>query len=138
MNATHRLEVRPHLDDLGQVRDFIEASAAAHAMPADRVGELVLAVDEWVSNLIEHGGLTEAARIEIEVVRGPDAIRVRIRDPGDPFDPTRHDDRDLDLSPLEHEKPGGFGLALLRRLVDGVSYRLAEDGCNELVLAKRL
>jgi anti-sigma regulatory factor (Ser/Thr protein kinase) len=138
MDVTHRLEVGPHPDHLGQVRDFIEASAAAHAMPADRVGELVLAVDEWVSNLFEHGGLTEAARIEIQVVLRPDAIEVRIRDPGAPFDPTRHVDRDLGLSPLAHEKPGGFGLSLLRRLVDGISYRPAEGGCNELALVKRL
>jgi anti-sigma regulatory factor (Ser/Thr protein kinase) len=138
MGTTLRFKARPHLDDLGPVRDFIEASAVAHAMPADRVGELVLAVDEWVSNLIEHGGLTQAARIEVQVVPGPEAIEVRIRDPGGPFDPTRHVDRGLGLSPLEHQKPGGFGLTLLRRLVDGISYRLTEDGCNELALVKRL
>jgi anti-sigma regulatory factor (Ser/Thr protein kinase) len=138
MDATRRLEVGPHPDNLGQVRDFIEASVAAHAIPPDRVGELVLAVDEWVSNLIEHGGLAEAARIEIQVVLGPDAIEVRIRDPGGPFDPTRRVDRDLGLSPLEHENPGGFGLTLLRRLVDGISYRLTEGGCNELALVKWL
>ncbi len=137
MNETSRLDVRPSLDELGRVRDFIEASIGTVDLPADRVGELVLAVDEAVSNIILHGGAPDTASIEIRVAHGPDSIVVQIRDEGAPFDPRRHDDRHLDLSPLQRDQPGGFGLCLLNRLVDRIDYRIAEDGCNELALVKR-
>jgi len=137
MTETHRLEVRPNLDDLGRVRDFIEASAGAADLAADRIGELVLAVDEVVSNIVMHGGAPDARRIEIRVLRGPDQVLVQIRDEGIPFDPTRPDEQHLDQSPLERDRPGGFGLNLLNRLVDRVDYRFTEDGRNELALVKR-
>jgi serine/threonine-protein kinase RsbW len=137
MTETHRLDVRPSLDDLGRVRDFIEASAGAADLAADRIGELVLAVDEAVSNIVMHGGGPNAGRIEIRVLRGPDRVLVQIRDECIPFDPTRPDEQHLGQSPLERDQPGGFGLNLLNRLVDRVDYRVAEDGRNELALVKR-
>jgi len=40
------------------------------------------------------------------------------------------------VSPLERDEAGGFGLALIRRLVDELRYRVTEDGGNELLLVK--
>ena len=137
MTETHRLEVRPSLDDLARVRDFIEVSAGAADLAADRIGELVLAVDEAVSNIVMHGGTPDAGRIEIRVLRGPGEVLVQIQDEGLPFDPTQADEQHLGLSPLERERPGGFGLNLINRLVDRVDYRVGEDGRNELALLKR-
>lgn len=137
MTETHRLEVRPSLDDLGRVRDFIEASAGAADLAADRIGDLVLAVDEAVSNIVMHGRTPDSGRIEIRVMRGPDEVLVQIQDEGLPFDPTQADEKHLGLAPLERERPGGFGLNLINRLVDRVDYRIGEDGRNELALLKR-
>lgn len=120
------------------MRDFVAASAGASALSADQVGELVLAVDEAVSNIILHGGAAEGAGIEVRVVHAPNAVRVHIRDHGLPFDPTQPVDTQPGASPLEREQPGGFGLPLINRLVDRIDYRIAEDGRNELALVKRL
>lgn len=132
-----RLDVRSRLDDLGRVRDFVTAGAGAAGLSADRVGELVLAVDEAVSNIILHGGAPEAAGLEIRIVRDADSVQVHVRDQGRPFDPTLPVDADLGVSPLERERAGGFGLPLLQRLVDRLDYRRADDGHNELALIMR-
>jgi serine/threonine-protein kinase RsbW len=137
METSRQLEVRSDLDELGRVRDFIEANAAAAELSADGVGELVLAVDEAVANIILHGSAPAAACIELRVSPQSDGVVVHIRDEGKPFDPTRHDEARLASSPLEQERPGGFGLNLLNRLVDRVDYRVAENGRNELALVKR-
>ena len=47
-----------------------------------------------------------------------------IRDDAALFDPTRAIATQLDLSPLDRAKPGGFGVELMHRLVDRVDYRV--------------
>lgn len=132
-----RIEVKTHLDRLGEIRDFVEAHIDVAGMSADRVGELVLAVDEAVSNIIMHGATSAEGAIEVQVMERPEAITVQIRDNGPLFDPTRVDDPHLEISPLVREKVGGFGLYLLNTLVDQVAYRVTEEGWNELVLLKK-
>ena len=62
---------------------------------------------------------------------------VTIRDEARLFDPTAVRESDWDVSPLERDEAGGFGLALIRRLVDELRYRVTEDGGNELLLVKK-
>lgn len=135
--SARRLEIRARLDDLGRVRDFINEHVPPESLGDDGAGELLLAVDEAVSNVIMHGGSRADGRIEVQVARSPDATCVTIRDEARPFDPTAAGEPDLGVSPLEREEAGGFGLALIRRLVDELRYRVTEDGGNELLLVKK-
>jgi len=135
--SARRLEIRARLDDLGRVRDFINEHVSPESLGDDGAGELLLAVDEAVSNVIMHGGSRADGRIEVQVARSPDATCVTIRDEARPFDPTAAGEPDLGVSPLEREEAGGFGLALIRRLVDELRYRVTEDGGNELLLVKK-
>jgi serine/threonine-protein kinase RsbW len=137
VESARSLEIRACLDDLGHVRDFINEHVPAGSLGGDGAGELLLAVDEAVSNVIMHGGGHADGRIEVRVAGSPDAISVRIRDEARLFDPTAARETDLGVSPLEREEAGGFGLALIRRLVDELHYRVTEDGGNELLLVKR-
>ena len=52
------------------------------------------------------------------------------------FDPPAAAEPDLDAPPLERAKPGGYGISLLRSLVDQVNYQFQADGRNELTLSK--
>lgn len=138
MNRMGCIKVNTHLDRLGEIRDFVEARVGSAGLPADRAGELVLAVDEAVSNIIMHGATSDEGLIEVQVKAHPEAITVQIRDNGPLFDPTRVEDPHLEISPLAREKEGGFGMYLLNTLVDRVAYRVAEDGWNELLLLKHM
>jgi anti-sigma regulatory factor (Ser/Thr protein kinase) len=132
-----RIRVKAGLDDLGLVRAFVERHAHAAGLSRDGAAELVLAVDEAVSNCVEHGLRGNGGEIEVRVEPQFDALRVIVRDDAMPFDPTRVTPAHLDLSPLDRARPGGFGLELMHRLVDGVDYRITVHGQNELTLLKR-
>jgi serine/threonine-protein kinase RsbW len=132
-----RLKVKSQLDNLGQVRDFVSGQVVPGDLPGDGAGELLLAVDEAVSNVMMHGAPSGEADIEVQFTRDPAALSVVIRDDAPLYDPTRSGDPGEIDSPLERSQPGGFGLVLIRRLVDELSYRVTEDGRNELVLVKK-
>ena len=131
-----RIRVRASLDALALVREFVERQATAAGFSTDGAAELVLAVDEAVTNSVEHGLRGNEGRIEVSVVPQRDGLRVIIRDDAALFDPTRAIATQLDLSPLDRAKPGGFGVELMHRLVDGVDYRVTGNGQNELTLLK--
>lgn len=97
---------------------------------------VALALEECGSNIVDHAFLRDARqtfRVAIEHTDG--AIVVELRDRGAAFDPTTAAAR----PPLingSHEI-GGWGLQLVRRFVDEISYR-REAGENVLRLSKRL
>ena len=132
-----RLEVAAHLDNLGQVRDFVGSSLDSLGLPEDAAGDLLLAVDEAVSNVVMHGGVGDGAVVDVDVRADPGTVTVRIRDNAALYDPTGTATPRLDVSPLEQEHAGGFGVELIRRLVDELSYRVTDDGRNELTLVKQ-
>jgi len=136
-SSRHRIEIEPSVDHLGRVRDFVESQLQAIGFSPDATGDLVLAVDEAVSNVVEHGFRGRAGTIAVEVVADREVCAVRISDDAPLFDPTRGDDSPPPVSPLQRDEPGGYGLFLVRRLVDQLSYRITEDGRNELSLLKR-
>lgn len=136
-SSRHRIEIEPSVDHLGRVRGFVETQLQAIGFSPDATSELVLAVDEAVSNVVEHGFRGRPGRIAVEIVASREACTVRINDDAPLFDPTRGDDSPPPIAPLQRDEPGGYGLFLVRRLVDQLSYRVTEDGRNELSLLKR-
>jgi anti-sigma regulatory factor (Ser/Thr protein kinase) len=137
MNSAHSLAIKADLDNLGRVRDFIEANLGTSGLSEDSAGELLLAIDEAVSNIIMHGFKSVAdGDIELEVKQQPEALLVHIRDNAPLFDPTRDSNPHLEISPLERDAPGGFGVYLLNHLVDKIAYRVTDDGRNELTMLK--
>ncbi len=138
MTWPQHLQIAADLDSLKQARDFVEETTQLAGLDQDRTGELLLAVDEAVTNIIMHGCPQGGCTIELEVQGKPDACIIRIRDDANLFDPTAVQDPNLDLSPLERDAPGGFGVYLFKHLVDQTSYSTTPDGRNELTLLKRI
>lgn len=136
-NGAWRLKVKSQLDNLGRVRDFVSGHVLPGDLPSDGAGDLLLAVDEAVSNVMMHSAPSGEADIEVQFTRDRAALSVCIRDDAPLFDPTKVEEPGAIDSPLERSEPGGFGLVLIRRLVDDLSYRVTEDGRNELVLVKK-
>jgi len=122
---------------LADIRAFIRARAeAAGAEPGHR-DDLVQAVDELVTNVIEHGYGERPGRVEVEVERAPSGLVVRIRDGAPAFDPSSVPTPRLDL-PLAERPFGGMGVHLARTLTDAMRHRILPDGGNEVTLEKAL
>ena len=121
--------------DLNDMRDFLEKAVLTLGGSDDDAGDLVLAVNEAVTNVLLHGydGQPGPVTICVEIVN--DDLRVVLTDSAPPFDPTRVPPPDIFL-PLEDRPLGGLGVHMMRQLTDELLYRPLADG-NELVFVKR-
>jgi serine/threonine-protein kinase RsbW len=104
---------------------FVDDLARAGGLSAVRTGRLRLAVEELVTNSINHGfGNSRGPwnQIMIEGCVEPTQVWLRVSEDAPPFDPTRsHLPQDLD-KPLGERTPGGLGLFLARQAVDRMAY----------------
>ena len=131
------LRVTAELHNLEAIRHFIEESALALQTDHETTYDLVQAVDECATNIIEHGYHEQPGPIEVEIERRGETIIILLRDQAPLFDPTGVPPPDLML-PLEQREPGGLGIYLTRHLVDEMQYRVSPTGGNELVLSKHV
>lgn len=136
MSAPASLSVTAaELTDLAAIRSFVRTAATSLDASPDAVPDLVLAVDEAVSNIIRHGYVGRRGPVGIEIARDHARIVVRVTDDAPPFDPTAWPTPNIGL-PLERRPAGGFGIHLVRTCVDEVVHRAGPDAGNELILVK--
>lgn len=132
------LRVSAVLENLRTVRRFVEEQARQAGFEGQRLDDLVLAVDEAVTNIVMHGYKDRdnraSAIVEVEVVFSAPVLSVILRDQAPPFDPTATPVID-ELPPLTERGPGGLGIFLIRKTMDEFRYRRTPGGWNELVLA---
>lgn len=118
------------------VRDFVQRMMKHSRLDAADENKIILAVDEAVTNIIEHGyPLGQEGSIEVEVESDDSRFTVRVRDEAPRFDPAGENELDID----DHVKAGrkkGLGIFLMRRIMDEVRYAFVEGRRNELTLVK--
>lgn len=136
MGGKHTLVTDVALDKLAEVRRFVESSARSLGVNETAVPDLVLAVDEAVTNIIVHGYKHQPGSVEVSIDADGTALIVRLRDKAPGFDPCSYPKLNL-RSSLEKDTPGGFGLHLINKAVDDISYRIPHAGGNELTLVKQ-
>ena len=122
---------------LARVRRFVDQQATAAGLTERAVDEMRLAVDEACANAIEHAyGGSEDGTVEIVTRKTKGQFTVIIRHKGVPFDKAKYRPPDLKVAAAERWK-GGFGVALIHRLVDHVEYR-QRGRTSEVYLVKNL
>ncbi|MFZ4813077.1 MAG: ATP-binding protein [Phototrophicaceae bacterium] len=139
MANEHRLRIVGEINQVRQACSWLVEVAEEGGMGIRDVNHLELAVDEAVTNIIEHGYQHTGAdkMIDLVVRQDPDFFIVTIIDEGPPFDPLQVKDPDP-LADLD-ERPdsgGGLGLFFIKRMMDSVHYEYTEHR-NHLVLTKR-
>jgi anti-sigma regulatory factor (Ser/Thr protein kinase) len=100
------------------VRTGLESVAAGH---------LALLVEEWVANVVEHGG-PQDARIVLSLRLLAGVVRISVSDAGMAFDP-----RTAVFDMPNPDRGGGAGLALIASLCRIAGYT-RRAGRNRLVL----
>ena len=138
--------IAPSLDLKDRVIAFLRAQMEAD-LAADLCDELATAMDELVSNAIEHGcKAVPHCGVEITYIKTSRIVLFQTRDAGPGFSMKRVRHAAVNNppeDPLRHTKfrlkkglrPGGFGIMLVRQIADELIYN--EDG-NEVVLIKYL
>jgi serine/threonine-protein kinase RsbW len=129
------LHISSNLTNLSEVRRFIQQTAVALTNDIEAIGDLVLAVDEAITNIIVHGYQNGSGEIEVCLSVAKNALTIGLNDRAPAYDPT-----DLPIpdtkAPLGMRKPGGMGVHMIRNLVDEVSYERTPDGWNKFILTK--
>ena len=120
------------------VRSAVEKLCELANMPADGTGDVAVAVDEAVGNIIRHAyadtpGGTINISLAIRQVCGQPRLVIRLRDFGRGGDPKRFRSRDLSLV-----RPGGLGMHIMHQCMDSVRYQKARGAGTVLVMTRCL
>jgi glutamate/tyrosine decarboxylase-like PLP-dependent enzyme/anti-sigma regulatory factor (Ser/Thr protein kinase) len=130
------LRIRARLENLSEIRHFVRERAATLDVDPAIIPDVLVAVDEAATNVMEHGYQGREGFVEIDVLREVDALVIRLRDEAEPFDPTDVPPPDLS-GPLEERVLDRMGVHLMREVMDEMHHRITLERGNELTLVKR-
>ena len=130
------LTVEATVENIGTVTDFINEELERLDFPMKAQMQIDIAVDELFSNIARYayGSGVGKATVRFEEKPDSDAIAITFIDEGKPFNPLETPEPDTTLS-ADERKIGGLGIFLVRKTMDGVSYKY-EDGQNRLTILK--
>src|SRR5438067_2445178 len=119
-----RLRLRSHSADAVRLTEFARTFCSRHRLPDEERSRLLVILDELFTNIVSYGyeGAVGEGHVEVLLSFEADRLVVEFIDDGSPFDPLASNPPDLDL-PLEERPIGGIGIAIVRALVDDISYR---------------
>ena len=126
------LTIANELTEVARARDWISTLAGKAGISQQEAYELQLVVGEACTNAIKHAyDMRKGYTVELSATIDDDQISISIRDFGRKIDLQSYREPNLEV-PSE----GGYGIYLLRRLMDEVSFDLSHDEGNELTLVK--
>ena len=118
--------------ELRRARSWLSDHARAAGFSDPDVRDLALVVSEACANVIEHAYRGEPDHpINLKLNVDDDRLELLVRDFGAPFDQASYHPPDLD-EPQE----GGYGVFIIRTLMDEVDYDVSEQPGTTLRLVK--
>jgi serine/threonine-protein kinase RsbW len=120
-------------EGLGQIRAALGALAERGHLSDEVGGAFVLALEELVANVFEHGA---GGEVFLSIVCDGGRLDAEVVDSGPAFDPLAAEDPDIGAG-IDERPVGGLGVLLVKKLMDRVHYRRSE-GHNHVYLSKRL
>jgi anti-sigma regulatory factor (Ser/Thr protein kinase) len=128
-----------HRDRLVDLMAFVQRACERAALDPDVAFDVRLAMEEVVTNVIEHGyaGDDPPGPIAVRFRREPRQVVVTVEDRARPFDPSTIPPTDP-TTPLEARRIGGLGWHFVTRVMDEVRHEHRHPRGNRLTLVKRL
>lgn len=124
---------------LASIRSLLRHELATVPVSDELISEVVLAVDEACANVMQYaypaGQQEPGLALELDVQE--DRIQVAITDHGASFEPEKVPAPDLTRC-REGFQTGGYGIFLMRKLMDQVVYDIQPGIKNEVRLIKSL
>lgn len=136
MKEKVELQVTGKFENLPLITEFIANTMLKFGMEDHGLFQTQIAVDEAVTNIMEHGELEDENKIKLRCEKRGDMVEIVIVDKGKPFDPTTTTTPDIS-APLEERETGGLGVYFIKEYMDQVKYDF-KDGKNILTLVKSL
>ena len=131
------ITLRNDLAEIPRLSKFVDAFCAPLAPSPKDVPALQLALEEAVTNVINHGytdGQTHTFTVELQAADR--RVSVIVTDDAPAYDPLARAEVDITL-PLEDRPIGGLGVHLVKKLMDSARYE-RRDGRNILTFVRTL
>ena len=133
-----QLTIAAKVENLPQVTAFVDAELEAIDCPMKAQMQIDLAIDELFANIAHYAyapGEGEATVI-FDFDEAQRTVSLTFADSGVPFDRLAKSDPDVTAAAQERAI-GGLGIFLVKKTMDGMSYRY-EDGMNRLTILKKI
>jgi serine/threonine-protein kinase RsbW len=122
--------------EAAEVVRMVDRLAAAHRLPPGIVADVQVALDEVLTNIVQHGPADRLREIHVRLTVHPDVFEAEVEDDGEPFNPLTVPPPDRSAS-LRERPVGGLGIHFARSLMSKVTYARVHNR-NRLVLSRRL
>lgn len=134
----HSLTITSRYENLAQVTQFARSIAIDSGLGEREADDIELAVDEAITNVIEHAYLGDPSGIiQINCALDRNEFIIEIRDEGNPIDPKKY--RSPKISgPISERSIGGLGLFFMRKLMDKVEFHHGRKQGNLTVMVKKV
>lgn len=130
-----RLSITSEMKFLDRVRNVMQKSIRKSKLSDNHENKMVLAVDEAISNVIEHAyELQKNKFIDIQISSDDQRFQVTIEHKGKSFDPKSMTNPNIREN-IRQGKKRGLGIFLIRQTMDEVKYSF-KNGQNKLILIK--
>lgn len=116
------IALRSDRSELPRLSTLVEQFGAEHRLSDDSIMNVNLVLDEIVANVIRHGGLDDADRIEVSFELDGSIVSIEVADTGVAFNPMAAPPPNLE-APIEERRSGGLGIHIVKSLADTVAYR---------------
>jgi len=114
------------VDALPDLVAFTGAFFDRHGVDRSLLSNVDFAIEELFTNMVKYSA-PGGAEVEVALARIAGGVEVALTDYDvEPFDLTRAPDADVTL-PIGERRPGGLGIHLTRRLVEGLDYQYAAE-----------
>lgn len=120
--------------------DTAAALARRMGFTDERIDALRTAIGEAVTNAIEHGNQADAAmKVVVVLTVRPDELVISVSDQGrKALDPEQTQTKPHILDAFQRADKGGWGIWLMRELMDEVEFSLAPGGGNQVRMVVHL
>lgn len=135
MEKVFDLSVKASLENLQVIRQYIDQVGALLGVNERALGDLRLAVDEAVTNVIVHGYGDLDGKVKVHMEGDGDTVIIRIRDQAKTFDSSHVNEPQLDTA-LKDRPFGGMGIFLIKKMTDEAEFLPLPGGGNEIRLVK--
>jgi len=120
------------------IREFVKDFLASKNISNEDVNKIILAIDEACTNKIKHAyNCDETKDVIIKLKLSENEFVAEISDFGLPFNPEEVPIPDLKEN-YAQKKSGGYGIYLIKKVMDEVKYDFNQDGENKIILKKKV
>lgn len=118
------IEFEAHFINVDIARAALQGiSAECFGTDTERAADITMAATEAMNNAVEHSGSTA---IKLEVILDDNELKILVISAGTQFDPTAVTPALDEVDMLERDE-GGYGLYLIRELVDSFEYEYLDS-----------